>query len=238
MFLKAILLIVSMVLISPASAIEMTPMVINLDPNNVSRIPTTLIHNELSHDVAFDIQVSDVVFENNDIKFVPLEKSPIWIFPPSLYLKPGQSQRVQFRWDGESIPLTDKTYQISFMEYPLQNALLKNTSDLKILLDINLIAHVDQVQLVANLNVGELSVEGDYISAQVENTGKGASRLSEYEIRVISKGRLISHFLKKQLQSQGYDVFFAPNSQKIMKIPFLSDASNVPLEDLRIELVK
>lgn len=206
----------------PAQGVEVTPMVINFSPDDVVNVPYSLVYNQLSRDVAFDIQVYEVDFDptgKTEPKLVPLEDSPLWVFPPSLYLKAGKSQRIQFRWVGESKPAVDKTYQVSLVEQPIADLPIENQSKLTILLDVNLIVHIDQAALTPDLRVGETYVKGDTIFAKVINNGAGAGRLSDYDIEVKNGNVEVENIAKQQLKSQGYDVFFPPNSTMFVKIP-------------------
>jgi|TARA_R110001583_G_scaffold18595_1_gene73802 hypothetical protein len=224
------------VFIDSANAIEMTPMVITFDPSDTSRMPFTLIYNELSRDIAFDIQVYDIVFNGTDIKLMPLSDPPLWVFPPSLFLKSGQSQRVQFRWLEKELPPIDKSYQVSFMEYPVNNDVLDNRSKLNVLLDVNLIVHVDQPDLTPIFLISNYRVKDGSLFAEVKNIGKGSSRLSDYDIRVMHDNDLVSHVFKSQLKAQGYDVFFAPDSKQTIKIPLPESIYDVDLATLKIEM--
>jgi len=66
-------------------------------------------------------------------------------------------------------------------------------------------------------------VKDGSLFAEVKNIGKGSSRLSDYDIRVMHDNDLVfSWSLKSQLKAQGYDVFFAPDSKQTIKIPLLN----------------
>lgn len=204
--------------VAPIYAIEVTPMVITFSPYDTSNIPFSVIYNQLPRDIAFDIQVYDVKFDKSGLsepKLIPLDDSPLWVFPPSLYLKAGKSQRIQFRWLGEALPQVDKTYQVSLIEQPVSSPIVDKKSKLTILLNVNLIVHVDQLSLTPHLIVEQPHLEKGMLIAKVVNTGSGASRLSDYNIEITENGVKKLKYYKDQLKSQGYDVFF------LLKVPCL-----------------
>ncbi len=74
-------------IISPIYAIEVSPMVITFSPFEKSKIPSSMIYNDLSRDVAFEVQVYEVKFDPlglSEPDLIPLEDSPLWVFPPLL----------------------------------------------------------------------------------------------------------------------------------------------------------
>ncbi|WP_372858862.1 hypothetical protein [Pseudoalteromonas sp.] len=225
-------------------AIEVTPMVVAFSPTGSSNTATSLVYNSLPRDIAFDILVNEIQFSEQDPKqepqLVAQAEPPLWVFPPSLYLKPGQAQRLQFKWLADAIPSTDKSYQVSLVEQPINTPLINNSSKLSVLLNVNLIVHVDQPKLTPSLKVGELYLEGANIMASIRNTGAGASRLSDYKIKLIntSTGVLLQRILQQQLKALGYDVFFAPNSVQQIKIPIPKTITGGSLKNLRLELVR
>ena len=233
-------LLLFVMLALPAYALEVTPMVVTFSPNGVSNGASSLVHNQLPRDIAFDIQVYEIQFTQDEPQLVPLENSPLWVFPPSLLLQAGQSQRIQFRWLDKMLPTTDKSYQVSLIEQPLNAHLADKASQLTMLLNVNLIVHVDQPQLIADLAVGQSHIEGTDIMVNIINKGLGASRLSDYEIKLTdeSSGVLIERILKQQLKAQGYDVFFAPNSSNYIKIPKPKSIKKDSFKSLRLELMR
>jgi P pilus assembly chaperone PapD len=224
----------------PSYALEVTPMVVTFSPNSTSNGATSLVHNQLPRDIAFDVQVYEIQFTQGGPQLVPLEDSPLWVFPPSLFLPAGQSQRIQFRWLDKVLPSADKSYQVSLIEQPINAHLADKSSQLTMLLNVNLIVHVDQPQLVAELVAEEPYLEGTDIMVNITNKGSGASRLSDYEIKVIdnSNGSMIFSILKQKLKAQGYDVFFAPNSTQQIKIPKPKSIKESSLKSVRLELVR
>lgn len=230
------------VLALPSFALEVTPMVVTLSPNKgQSNDASSLVYNQLPREIAFDIQVYEIQFEHTAQKLVPLENSPLWVFPPSLFLHSGQSQRIQFRWLDKELPVTDKSYQVSLIEQPINQAepLTDKASQLTMLFNINLIVHVDQPQLTADLVVGESYIDGTNIIVNILNKGAGASRLSDYEVKLIdSNDVLISRVIKQQLKAQGYDVFFAPKSSHSIKIPKPKSIKEGSLKSVHLELVR
>lgn len=230
-------------LIRPCYAIEVTPMVVTFSPDSYPKSASSLVYNNLPRDIAFDIQVFEIQFSredpNQDPRLIPVVNQNLWIFPPSLYLLPGQAQRIQFKWLSDALPETDKSYQVSLVEQPVGNNLY-NSSKLTLLLNFNLIVHIDQRELNSNLVVGQPYNEGTYIMAKVINKGAGSSRLSDYEIKLIDTDTkvLIEHILKQQLKAQGYDVFFAPNSIQFIRIPISKLMQEGSLKNLRLELVR
>tara|TARA_R110001606_G_scaffold399056_1_gene580256 strand:- start:31 stop:309 length:279 start_codon:yes stop_codon:yes gene_type:complete len=85
-FIK-IFLFMLLFIISPIYAIEVSPMVITFSPFEKSKIPSSMIYNDLSRDVAFEVQVYEVKFDPlglSEPDLIPLEDSPLWVFPPLL----------------------------------------------------------------------------------------------------------------------------------------------------------
>lgn len=240
--LNYFLLFVIGMLALPSFGLEITPMVVTFSPNSVPKGATSLVHNQLPRDIAFDIQVYQIQFTQDEPQLIALDDSPLWVFPPSLLLQAGQSQRIQFRWSDKELPITDKSYQVSLIEQPISTAAVikEKASQLTMLLNVNLIVHVDQPQLIADLVVGESYIEGTDIMVNITNKGPGASRLSDYEIKVkdARNNAFISRILKQQLKAQGYDVFFAPNSAQHIRIPIPESIKKGHLKSVQLELVR
>lgn len=239
-FIK-IFIFISLFMISPIHAIEVSPMVITFSPFETSKIPSSMIYNDLSRDVAFEVQVYEVKFDSlglSEPDLIPLEDSPLWVFPSLLYLKSGKNQRIQFRWLGETVPKTDKTYQVSLIEQPVKNELAEKQSKLTVLLNINLIVHIDQLKMLPNLNIEDVHLDQNSIVAKVVNSGDGASRLSDYDISIFYSGVKEEKYYKEQLKSQGYDVFFPPLSSAFIRVPLRFSADDFNSKKLNVELVK
>lgn len=239
-FIK-IFLFMLLFIISPIYAIEVAPMVITFSPFETSKIPSSMIYNDLSRDVAFEVQVYEVKFDPlglSEPDLIPLEDSPLWVFPPLLYLKSGKNQRIQFRWLGETVPKTDKTYQVSLIEQSVANEPEEKQSKLTVLLNINLIVHIDQLKMLPNLNIENTHLEQNSIVAKVVNSGDGSSRLSDYDISIFYNGVKKETYYKDQLKSQGYDVFFPPLSSMFIRIPLAFSVDNLNSKKMHIELFK
>lgn len=227
--------------IFPAYAVEVTPMVITFSPFETSQIPSSVVYNELPRDIAFEVQVYDVEFDPlglSEPNLILLDDPPLWVFPPLLYLKAGKSQRIQFRWLGEAVPKTDKTYQVSLVEQPVNKELEEKKSKLTILLNINLIIHIDQLAMLPKLSIEDAHLEKNSIVAKVVNSGDGASRLSDYDIAIFENNVNKETYYKDQLKSQGYDVFFPPLSSMLIRVPLASSSTgNLHSKKLRLELL-
>ncbi|SHG42466.1 hypothetical protein SAMN02745753_03914 [Marinomonas polaris DSM 16579] len=239
-FIK-IFLFMLLFIISPIYAIEVSPMVITFSPFETSKIPSSMIYNDLSRDVAFEVQVYEVKFDPlglSEPDLIPLEDSPLWVFPPLLYLKSGKNQRIQFRWLGETVPKTDKTYQVSLIEQSVANEPEEKQSKLTVLLNINLIVHIDQLKMLPNLNIENTHLEQNSIVAKVVNSGDGSSRLSDYDMSIFYNGVKKETYYKDQLKSQGYDVFFPPLSSMFIRIPLAFSVDNLNSKKMHIELFK
>ncbi|WP_441855735.1 hypothetical protein [Marinomonas polaris] len=216
-------------------------MVITFSPFETSKIPSSMIYNDLSRDVAFEVQVYEVKFDPlglSEPDLIPLEDSPLWVFPPLLYLKSGKNQRIQFRWLGETVPKTDKTYQVSLIEQSVANEPEEKQSKLTVLLNINLIVHIDQLKMLPNLNIENTHLEQNSIVAKVVNSGDGSSRLSDYDMSIFYNGVKKETYYKDQLKSQGYDVFFPPLSSMFIRIPLAFSVDNLNSKKMHIELFK
>ncbi|MBH0037745.1 hypothetical protein [Pseudoalteromonas sp. SWN166] len=226
------------IVITPAFAVEVTPMVVTFSPDSRSSNASSLVHNQLPRDIAFDIQIYEIDFSQGTPKLISLDDSPLWVFPPSLFLQPGQSQQLQFRWLDKKLPSTDKSYQVSLIEQPIRNQSINKQSQLTMLLNVNLIVHLDQPRLVPKLTIKEPHVEDGFIITKVLNEGKGAGRLSDYEIKIIKNKTLSDRILKDQLKANGYDVFFAPNSTSVIKVPIPQSLQKGSLNHLRLVLAR
>ncbi len=157
---------------------------------------------------------------------------------PLLYLKSGKNQRIQFRWLGETVPKTDKTYQVSLIEQSVANEPEEKQSKLTVLLNINLIVHIDQLKMLPNLNIENTHLEQNSIVAKVVNSGDGSSRLSDYDMSIFYNGVKKETYYKDQLKSQGYDVFFPPLSSMFIRIPLAFSVDNLNSKKMHIELFK
>ncbi|MEL0636905.1 hypothetical protein V6259_09035 [Marinomonas sp. TI.3.20] len=224
-----------------AYAIEVTPMVVTFSPQDTTRTPFSVIYNQLPRDVAFNIQVYDVKFDKTGKSkptLVPLDNSPLWVFPPSLYLKAGTSQRIQFRWIGKTMPTEDKTYQVSLIEQPIENTSTNKTSKLTILLDVNLIVHLNQNKFKPDVKVEKTYSKNGDLYATILNSGPGSSRLSDYDSTIFENGKRLKNFKKQELKSQGYDVFFPPYSAMDVKIPFSKSLKKNKNNELTLKLME
>ena len=192
------------IVIAPVFAVEVTPMVVTFSPDSRSSNASSLVHNQLPRDIAFDIQIYEINFSQGTPKLISLDDSPLWVFPPSLFLQPGQSQQLQFRWLDKKLPSTDKSYQVSLIEQPIANQSINKQSQLTMML----------------------------------NEGKGAGRLSDYEIKITKNKTLSDRILKDQLKANGYDVFFAPNSTSVIKVPIPQSLQRGSLNHLRLVLAR
>ena len=206
------------------TAVEVSPMVLSLDPTKPQQVTYSTIHNVFNREVAFDIEIFEVDFSGPEPMFRYLENSPVWVFPPTLLLHRGESQRIQLRWVSEA-PSLDKTYQISLVEQPLSNSANASEPQLTMLLNVNLIVHEHQESFLPDLVVEKSLCSNYSCEITVANNGKGAARLSEYDLTIYLPHQKTASFKKQQLKASGYDVFFAPESKQQMLIP-LKDSVN------------
>ena len=206
------------------AAVEVSPMVLTLDPTKPQQVTYSTIHNVFNREVAFDIEVFEVDFSGSKPMFRYQENSPVWVFPPTLLLHRGESQRIQLRWVGDA-PSLDKTYQISLVEQPLSKPTNAFEPQLMMLLNVNLIVHVHQENFLPELVVEKSLCSNYSCEITVANNGKGAARLSEYDLTIYLPHQKTASFKKQQLKASGYDVFFAPESKQQMLIP-LKDSVN------------
>tara|TARA_Y100000588_G_scaffold387516_1_gene485453 strand:+ start:2130 stop:2831 length:702 start_codon:yes stop_codon:yes gene_type:complete len=206
------------------AAVEVSPMVLTLDPTKPQQVTYSTIHNVFNREVAFDIEVFEVDFSGSKPMFRYQENSPVWVFPPTLLLHRGESQRIQLRWVGDA-PSLDKTYQISLVEQPLSKPTNAFEPQLMMLLNVNLIVHVHQESFLPELVVEKSLCSNYSCEITVANNGKGAARLSEYDLTIYLPHQKTASFKKQQLKASGYDVFFAPQSKQQMLIP-LKDSVN------------
>jgi len=206
------------------AAVEVSPMVLTLDPTKPQQVTYSTIHNVFNREVAFDIEVFEVDFSGSKPMFRYQENSPVWVFPPTLLLHRGESQRIQLRWVGDA-PSLDKTYQISLVEQPLSKPTNAFEPQLMMLLNVNLIVHVHQESFLPELVVEKSLCSNYSCEITVANNGEGAARLSEYDLTIYLPHQKIASFKKQQLKASGYDVFFAPQSKQQMLIP-LKDSVN------------
>lgn len=206
------------------AAVEVSPMVLTLDPTKPQQVSYSTIHNVFNREVAFDIEVFEVDFSGSKPMFRYQENSPVWVFPPTLLLHRGESQQIQLRWVGDA-PSLDKTYQISLVEQLLSKPTNAFEPQLMMLLNVNLIVHVHQESFLPVLVVEKSLCSNYSCEITVANNGKGAARLSEYDLTIYLPHQKTASFKKQQLKASGYDVFFAPQSKQQMLIP-LKDSVN------------
>ena len=162
----------------------------------------------------------EVDFSKQQPQFHYLDEPPIRVFPPTIYLKKNEQQRIQFRWNIDT--KTDKTYQVTLVEQVVSFQ-TSEVSQLTMLLNVNMIVQLHQQALEANLVVENIDCLEKQCSFDVRNVGDGASRLSEYEIIISSKDKPQLTFDKQQLKALGYDVFFAPSAISHVSIPILKE---------------
>lgn len=235
--LRGLVILISSITIS-VGALEVTPMVITLSPDTPSKIPSTLIYNQLPREIAFDIEVYEINFSESIPSLQRLEDSPLWVFPPSLFLQEGQGQKIQFRWIAQNLPKYDKSYQVRLVEQPLASNIGSDTSQLKILMNVNLVVHVNRDIYLPNLKILTSKIEKGELFAQVKNEGEGAARLSDYKIRVTTNKSVETTFEKHALLEKGYDVFFAPYATQTIKVKLPKNIESRGVEHLSLELVQ
>ncbi|WP_245852141.1 hypothetical protein [Pseudoalteromonas espejiana] len=213
-------------------------MVITFSPEKPSKTPSSLIYNQLSREIAFDIEIYEIDFSTPRPSLKRLENSPLWVFPPSLFLQEGQGQRIQFRWIAENLPQQDKSYQVSLIEQPLASNVGSGTSQLKILMNVNLVVHVDMDTYIPKLKILTSKIESGELIAQVKNEGEGAARLSDYKINVTTNKSVETTFQKNALLENGYDVFFAPYATQTIKFKLPENIERGKVEHLSLELLQ
>ncbi len=208
-------------------AIEVSPMVLTLEPKQTSKPIHTTILNTLNRDIAFDIEVFEIDFSGAEPVLIALDQPPIWAFPPTLYLKKQARQRLQLYWQG-GIPKTDKVYQVSLVEQRIPDSNAEPGSELTMLFNVNLIVHAVQMAFTPKLTVKSAHCIDFYCHFYVVNAGNGAARLSDYTIDVYDAKQHLIRIKKQQLKAGGYDVFFAPLSSRYVSIPILAEHIRFP----------
>ncbi|BDF94929.1 hypothetical protein [Pseudoalteromonas sp. KAN5] len=209
-----------------ANAIELSPMVLTIDAKNGPFSASSIITNTLNRDFAFDVEVYKINFLA-DGHFLELQEDPpFFIFPPAAFLKKGQSQKVQIQWLANIPPENDESYMVTLVEQDLATDLSANS--VKMLFNFNLVVHLENPTLNANLLLRKSWIEKNEIVALIENMGKGNARLSNYEIAFSKKDELtesssfITLYKKQQLKRLGIEVFLAPGTISKVRIPLPS----------------
>ncbi|MEH6393463.1 hypothetical protein [Pseudoalteromonas sp.] len=213
-----------------ANAIELSPMVLTIDAKNGPFSASSIITNTLNRDFAFDVEVYKINFLADGHFLELLEEPPFFIFPPAAFLKKGQSQKVQIQWLDNRPPDSDESYMVTLAEQAVGSD--SSANSVKMLFNFNLIVHLENPVLDANLLLRKSWIEQNEIVALIENMGKGNARLSDYEIAFANKDGLtetptfITLYEKQQLKRLGIEVFFAPGTINTIRIPLPSSLND------------
>ena len=213
-----------------ANAIELSPMVLTIDAKNGPFNASSIITNTLNRDFAFDVEVYKINFLADGHFLELLEEPPFFIFPPAAFLKKGQSQKIQIQWLGQTPPDSDGSYMVTLAEQALVTDSAAN--NVKMLFNFNLVVHLENPTLHANLLLRKSWIEQNEIVALIENMGKGNARLSDYEIAFLKTDPLsdvsssITLYQKQQLKRLGIEAFLAPGTTNTIRIPLPSSLND------------
>ncbi|QFU05428.1 hypothetical protein FIU82_10555 [Pseudoalteromonas sp. THAF3] len=160
-------------------AVEVTPMVQHISHKPGSR-GYFVIHNPSNREFAFELGVERIHFQ--DQGYSSSESDDLMVFPPAMILKPGQSQRVQIVVDNIPANGVEASYFVRLLQQPL----ILSQPQLQMLLDINVVVHLDVAGASSDVRIVDSNITAHNASLTLHNQGNARTYLSSLPLVLIS----------------------------------------------------
>jgi fimbrial chaperone protein len=108
---------------SPASALLVQPVVIDLQTSGEHTNAAITITNDRNRPDTVEVSVNKLTLpEKGAPVLTPVNGDNFLIFPPTATIQPGHTQVIRIRWVGEPVLAQSQTYMFATSELPIANA--------------------------------------------------------------------------------------------------------------------
>lgn len=181
---------------SPASALLVQPVVIDMQTSGARTNAAITITNDRNRPDTIEISVNKLTLpEKGAPVLTPVSGDNFLIFPPTVTIQPGHTQVVRIRWVGEPVLAQSQTYMFATSELPIPNA--KGTG-IQLLYSIQSLVTVTSPTL--NPDVHVISAVRDSETHPAQEKGKPAVVVKGISVVFQNKGGAIDYVSHHRLR--------------------------------------
>lgn len=119
-FVAALSLLSILFTATPATAITVQPIVVNLTPAGRGMTQVVTVTNSFTYPVAVELTIEDLALDPNGVRGTGRDSGDLLIFPPSATIKPGQTQTFRVQYVGDPALARSKHYYVTVAQLPVQ----------------------------------------------------------------------------------------------------------------------
>ncbi len=220
--LKLILYLIIGCFSTQASALEVSPLVHEIDSNGRGSSSRLLIINSSDSQLPLTMSIHRINFSADGKYKLTEEEEDILVFPPAVLMRPGASQVVRLQWVGEPQLSVSRSYLINISQ-PAVALKQQPHNGLMLMLTFNILVHVASPKSQPSLQVKSVerreSKTGTTIHAIVRNVGTKYSYISDAKLSITVGDKLLTVIQPGVLRERGEDVFLPPYSRRTVLIP-------------------
>ena len=124
MFKKAksvlIALMIAITAASPALAMTVQPVVLNLTTGGRGMTQVVTVTNTFAYPLAVEMRAEELTVDANGVRSTGQETDDLIIFPPQALIQPGQTQTFRVQYVGDPALATSKHYYVTVAQLPVQ----------------------------------------------------------------------------------------------------------------------
>jgi fimbrial chaperone protein len=113
-------LVAAFMSITPAAAMVVQPMVVDLVPGTRQSSTSVTVENTFSQPLTVELRVHDAEPGETGLATTTRESNDLLAFPPQALIPPGQTQTFRIQWVGEVVPSTSRHYFVTVAQLPVE----------------------------------------------------------------------------------------------------------------------
>jgi P pilus assembly chaperone PapD len=175
---------------SPALAITVQPVVIDLSPAGRDMSQVITVENTFATPLTVELRVEELSFDENGAHATGKDPGDLLIFPPQAIIQPGDTQAFRVQWVGDPDVKQSKHYYVTVAQLPVQ--LPAGQSAIQILYNFQVLVSVKPsggkpALKIASAEIGK-DAKGNIVPVlMVENDSNTHGYLSQGTLRIVEK---------------------------------------------------
>ena len=223
-FLAALLVLAVSTVGTPATAMTVQPVVLNLSPGGRSMSQVVTVTNSFTYPLAVELRAEELTVDGNGVRSKGGESSDLLVFPPQASIKPGQTQAFRVQYVGDPALAASKHYYVTVSQLPVQ--LQQGQSAVQVLYNFQVLVSVAPNGAKPAIKVQRAEIErtGDgklMPAVTFSNAAAAHGYLSSGRLRIVQRDASGRETFRKQFsapevqQAIGYGLIGAGQTRRV-----------------------
>ena len=210
---------------TPARAMTVSPVVVNLTTSGRGMTQTISVENTFSVPLPVELRVEELRADANGFTGTGVESNDLLIFPPQAMIQPGQTQSFRVQYVGDPALARSKHYYVTIAQLPVQRP--EGAPAIQVLYNFQVLVSVSPQGGEPALRIDRVeaatTAEGAPAAAiTVTNTSNSHGYLSNGRLRIVQRDAAGRRLAEKVLagseiqQTIGYGLLAGGQSRRIL----------------------